>query len=304
MAVLRANDSVNSALNKMTANAREDLSKLSSVLGTGRQELSGLQNTLSGYQAALGQTQNTLSAAVNLTNTLSTGLERLAGDVKSFSESEAFRQFSDVLENNPDGMADYLSSPVELQTEKVYEISTYGSAMAPYYIMLALFVGSLLTATMVKVQLRPARAAMLGVNATQRYFGRFILFFLIGQIQALVTGLGCLYYIGMQCVSPGRFLLACCVCSLNFCVMNYSLVYALDNIGMALSVIIMVLQVAGSGGTYPIDVVPQLFQTLYPIMPFLLEVHGHPAWHVRAVYGTWPAAVLPGAPPERGHRAQ
>ena len=268
MAVLRANDSVNSALNKMTANAREDLSKLSSVLGTGRQELSGLQNTLSGYQAALGQTQNTLSAAVNLTNTLSTGLERLAGDVKSFSESEAFRQFSDVLENNPDGMADYLSSPVELQTEKVYEISTYGSAMAPYYIMLALFVGSLLTATMVKVQLRPARAAMLGVNATQRYFGRFILFFLIGQIQALVTGLGCLYYIGMQCVSPGRFLLACCVCSLNFCVMNYSLVYALDNIGMALSVIIMVLQVAGSGGTYPIDVVPQLFQTLYPIMPF------------------------------------
>lgn len=109
---------------------------------------------------------------------------------------------------------------------------------------------------------------MLGVNATQRYFGRFILFFLIGQIQALVTGLGCLYYIGMQCVSPGRFLLACCVCSLNFCVMNYSLVYALDNIGMALSVIIMVLQVAGSGGTYPIDVVPQLFQTLYPIMPF------------------------------------
>ena len=268
MAVLRANDSVNSALNKMTANAREDLSKLSSVLGTGRQELSGLQNTLSGYQAALGQTQNTLSAAVNLTNTLSTGLERLAGDVKSFSESEAFRQFSDVLENNPDGMADYLSSPVELKTEKVYEISTYGSAMAPYYIMLALFVGSLLTATMVKVQLRPARAAMLGVNATQRYFGRFILFFLIGQIQALVTGLGCLYYIGMQCVSPGRFLLACCVCSLNFCVMNYSLVYALDNIGMALSVIIMVLQVAGSGGTYPIDVVPQLFQTLYPIMPF------------------------------------
>ena len=268
MAVLRANDSVNSALNKMTANAREDLSKLSSVLGTGRQELSGLQNTLSGYQAALGQTQNTLSAAVNLTNTLSTGLERLAGDVKSFSESEAFRQFSDVLENNPDGMADYLSSPVELQTEKVYEISTYGSAMAPYYIMLALVVGSLLTATMVKVQLRPARAAMLGVNATQRYFGRFILFFLIGQIQALVTGLGCLYYIGMQCVSPGRFLLACCVCSLNFCVMNYSLVYALDNIGMALSVIIMVLQVAGSGGTYPIDVVPQLFQTLYPIMPF------------------------------------
>ena len=63
-------------------------------------------------------------------------------------------------------------------------------------------------------------------------------------------------------------MLGCCVCALNFAAMNYALVYSLDNVGLAASVIIMVLQVAGSGGSYPIDVLPQLFRRLYPFMPF------------------------------------
>ena len=133
-------------------------------------------------------------------------------------------------------------------------------------IMLALFVGSLLTATMIHVNAPMPELSRL--RPWQRFFGRYQLFFLVGMVQALVTGLGCVYYIGMQCLHPGLFLLACCVCSLNFTMMNYALVYALDNIGMALSVIIMVIQVAGSGGVYPIDVLPGIFQTLYKFMPF------------------------------------
>ena len=172
----------------------------------------------------------------------------------------------EVLEDNPDGLADYLTSPVDMRTEIVYEISDYGSAMSPYYIMLALFVGSLLAATMIKV---PVNYPELGrTRGIQRYFGRFTLFLGIGILQALVTSLGCLYYVGIQCVAPGRFILACMICSLNFVFMNYSLVYALDNIGMALSVIIMVIQVAGSGGSYPYHVLPQFFQDLYNFMPF------------------------------------
>ena len=133
-------------------------------------------------------------------------------------------------------------------------------------IMLALFVGSLLTATMLHVN--APMPVLFRLRPWQRFFGRYQLFFLIGMIQALVTGLGCIYYIGIQCPYPGLFLLACCVCSLNFTMMNYALVYALDNIGMAASVIIMVIQVAGSGGVYPIDVLPGIFQTLYKFMPF------------------------------------
>jgi putative membrane protein len=49
---------------------------------------------------------------------------------------------------------------------------------------------------------------------------------------------------------------------------NYALVFALDNIGLGLGVIILVIQVAGSGGTYPVEVLPPIFRFLYPAMPF------------------------------------
>ena len=86
--------------------------------------------------------------------------------------------------------------------------------------------------------------------------------------QAIITALGCMFYVGMQSVNPLLLILACCICSLNFMAMNYALVYALDNIGMAIAVIIMVIQVAGSGGSYPVHVLPEFFQKLYNFMPF------------------------------------
>ena len=67
--------------------------------------------------------------------------------------------------------------------------------------------------------------------------------------------------------------------------MNYALVYALDNVGMALSVVIMVIQVAGSGGSYPVHVLPQLFQTLYPFMPFKFGMNAMRE-AVSGMYGT------------------
>lgn len=207
-----------------------------------------------------------IDAAISLSNTVYEYLSNFADDVRRFVDSDGFKRLMEVLEDNPDGLADYLTSPVDMRTEIVYEISDYGSAMSPYYIMLALFVGSLLAATMIKV---PVNYPELGrTRGIQRYFGRFTLFLGIGILQALVTSLGCLYYVGIQCVAPGRFILACMICSLNFVFMNYSLVYALDNIGMAISVIIMVIQVAGSGGSYPYHVLPQFFQDLYNFMPF------------------------------------
>ena len=100
------------------------------------------------------------------------------------------------------------------------------------------------------------------------YFGRFGLYLLIGFAQALIVSLGDLLYIGIQCVAPVRFVLAACVNGLVFMMINYALVFALDNIGLGAGVIVLVLQVAGSGGTYPVEVLPPIFRTLYPLMPF------------------------------------
>lgn len=265
-AALRISGSVNQRLEELNRDVTEKLQTLQSVFDSVSGSLSALGDKLTRYQEAIQSTGTTLSGAIQLSSTLRGDLGQLAQDMDRIVTSDGFRRFVEVLENDPEGLADYLSDPVSMETVPVYEITSYGSSMAPYYIMLALFVGSLLTATMLHVN-----APMPGLSRLrpwQRFFGRYQLFFLIGMIQALVTGLGCIYYIGIQCPYPGLFLLACCVCSLNFTMMNYALVYALDNIGMAASVIIMVIQVAGSGGVYPIDVLPGIFQTLYKFMPF------------------------------------
>lgn len=265
-AALRISGSVNQRLEELNRDVTEKLQTLQSVFDSVSGNLSALGDKLTRYQEAIQSTATTLSGAIQLSSTLRGDLGQLAQDMDRIVTSDGFRRFVEVLENDPEGLADYLSDPVAMETVPVYEITSYGSSMAPYYIMLALFVGSLLTATMLHVN--APMPELFRLRPWQRFFGRYQLFFLIGMIQALVTGLGCIYYIGIQCPYPGLFLLACCVCSLNFTMMNYALVYALDNIGMAASVIIMVIQVAGSGGVYPIDVLPGIFQTLYKFMPF------------------------------------
>ena len=229
--------------------------------------LGEVSGTLDSYADAMTTVQPTLDAGITLANTVETYPADIEDDVRRVTESEAFKRFTELMESSDaESMADYLSSPVQLNTEIIYEIKDYGAAMSPYYVMLALFVGSLLTAVMLKVPVTQPEFA--GCRAAERYFGRFLTFFLMAMAQALVTAFGCLYFVGMETAEPALFVLACCLCSLNFASMNYALVYALDNVGMALSVVIMVIQVAGSGGSYPVHVLPQLFQTLYPFMPF------------------------------------
>ncbi len=266
MAALKTNQAVNDYLHTTGAEAQGKLRALQQLLAAASASLNSVDSSLYAYADAVATTQPTLDAAIALTTTVNGYLADMEDDLRRITDSGAFQRFCELMESDSGHMADYLSSPVQLNTEIIYEIKDYGSAMAPYYVMLALFVGSLLTAVMIKVPVTQKEFA--GCPAIQRYFGRFTVFFLMAMAQALVTAFGCLHFVGMTVAEPALFVVGCCVCSLNFAAMNYALVYALDNVGMAASVIIMVLQVAGSGGSYPVHVLPELFQRLYPVMPF------------------------------------
>ena len=267
MAAVKANGAVNDYIQTSGTKIQTSLRAVEQLLSVAGKSLGGVSGTLDSYADAMTSVQPTLDAALALTETVAGYLADIEDDVRRVTESQAFHRFTELMESSDaDSMADYLSSPVQMNTEIIYEIKDYGAAMSPYYVMLALFVGSLLTAVMVKVPVTQPEFA--SCRAVERYFGRFATFFLMAMGQALVTSFGCLYFVGMETAEPALFVLACCLCSLNFACMNYSLVYALDNVGMAISVVIMVIQVAGSGGSYPVHVLPQLFQTLYPFMPF------------------------------------
>ena len=268
LSALLLNGSIAPALTEAFTAAENALSGMQQQMAAVESGLSGAQNILSQYGTALTEASDSLSAAREVCGEVLAYTGQMSRDVHKLVDSNMFQKMVELLATNPEGLADYIASPLELHTVEVYEIHSYGSAMAPYYIMLALFVETLFCATLIHAKIDPPIPGVFNLRPWQAFWGRYFTFFAVGQAQALLTGVGCLFYVGIQCLAPWKFLLGCCVLSLNFSMMNFALVYALDNIGMALSVIILVLQVAGSGGSYPVDVLPPLFQKLYVAMPF------------------------------------
>ena len=120
---------------------------------------------------------------------------------------------------------------------------------------------------------RKEREELDNPNTTQQYFGRYLLFFIMGQLQGLIIGLGDIFFLKIQCDNPALFIVTCMLSSLVYTILIYSLTVTFSVVGKALAVIILVLQVAGSGGTFPKDVLPGPFKAIAPFLPFKYGVN-------------------------------
>lgn len=198
-------------------------------------------------------------------------LESVADFLKELAASDYLKDLTNSVAENSETIPEFFASPIRLRTYVMYPIETYGSAMAPFYTVLSLWVGALFSAALLKARVR--RSDLEGqlhgeLNIIEEFCGRYVLFLFVSSVQAAVSALGNLYFIGMYCVHPVLFVAACLVTGLCFSLINFALLFSLEKIGLGASVIIMVIQVAGSGGSYPVDVVPKIFQLAYPFMPF------------------------------------
>lgn len=253
-------------------------SSVSSQLAAGLGQISQIMDSVINiYSKADGNIDSFASsistAGVNLKDTkemlgsLKTDLSSTIEKLNNIKNSGSYDMLLKVLGFDADSFGSFVASPVEIETEAIYPIATYGSAMAPFYTVLAIWVGGLILVAIIHVGVKPQKEHP-DVKPYQAYFGRYITFFLIGQAQALLVTLGDLYYIGIQCVSPFKFWLAASVTSFVFTIFMYSLTVAMGNVGEALAVVIMVIQVAGAGGTFPIEVLPKVYQKIYEFLPF------------------------------------
>ena len=256
-------DTMRSAINAAQSATQQMQQSLTAFGG----DLTGLSGLLNSYSTALGALENGLSGSRAALQTTHDTLRMVTAVLDRLADSESLNAVTDVLAGDSETLAAYLASPVQMRTEVLYPVREYGSAMAPFYTVLAQWVGALLAVVLIKAQLKPD-SALGKPKLHERFFGRYGLLLFVGMAQGLIVSLGDLIYIGIQCPHPVLFVLAACVNGMVFTLINYALVFALDNIGLALGVIILVVQVAGAGGTYPVEVVPRVFQALYPFMPF------------------------------------
>lgn len=225
-----------------------------------------IDRALEAYQTTLDSGADDITATKDYIVSLQTDLRKLSKSLKALSGDEQYNEMMNLLKNDPTLMAEFVASPVSLKTEKVYPIATYGSAMAPFYTVLAIWVGALILVALIHVKVAPIEN--LKVRPWQAFFGRYITFFLIGQAQTAITVLGDLFYVDIQCPHPFLFWLSAAASSFVFTLLIYSLTVAMGNVGEAIAVIIMVIQVAGAGGTFPIEVLPEVYQMIYKYLPF------------------------------------
>lgn len=160
----------------------------------------------------------------------------------------------------------FLKNPVDLVEETLFPMHNYGTAMTPFYSVLALWVGMTLLVSMLSVH------AHENYRPIEVYFGKYLLFGTIGFIQALIIALGDLYLLKIYCVNPGLFIAGMLFTSVTFAFIVYSLVSVFGNVGKVVSIILLVLQVAGSGGTFPIQLTPKFFQIINPFLPFTYAI--------------------------------
>ncbi|MBR1874524.1 MAG: YhgE/Pip family protein, partial [Eubacterium sp.] len=138
--------------------------------------------------------------------------------------------------------------------------------VSPFYTVLALWVGALILAAIIKVH--PSTKHAPGAKDRDLYFGRLILFIILGQIQAMIIAWGDLVLLKIDCREVLLFVLTTSFISLTLTMLIYSLVYTFGDIGKAIAVVLVVLQIAGSSGTYPIELLPEFFQKVYIFLPF------------------------------------
>ncbi len=193
-------------------------------------------------------------------------LRDIIADMDDLDGNERYALVMKLLQTDPEVISEFISEPIELVQEPLYSIDTNGSATAPFYIVLSIWVGALILVAIMKTEVKHCEIP--GIQPHQMFFGRYITFFLIGQLQTIITVLGALFYVKIQCLHPFLFWLAMAFTSMTYTFFLYSLTYAFGAVGEAVAVVLMVLQVAGSGGTFPVQVLPVFYQVLYRFMPF------------------------------------
>ncbi len=258
--VQKAVDAMKGVISTSIDSIGESLTQVSEQLGSLSAMLGSIEQTVDGMNVGLDQMGSVMDG-------MSDKIVQLAGKLSDLTGDDKYRLLAQALAQDPETYGEFLSSPVQVETHQVYATENYGSAVSPFYTTLALWVGGLLLTALIKVH--PDSSELInGAKPHELFFGRYLLFFVLGQVQAVITVLGDVYLLKIQCLDKGLFMLAACFTSFVFTLLIYALTVSFGDIGKALAVVMVVIQIAGSSGTYPIELLPVFFQKVYIYFPF------------------------------------
>ena len=253
-------------MNSLLENLSEQATSLENILNSVISVLDSSEGILESSSQTVNAFDDSLSDLKTVTKDLRKKLKTLRKDTKNLASDDKLDFIVKFVSGDDNAISDYFADPVTIEKTTVYTIDKYGSGVAPFYTTLSIWVGMTILVSLLKVA--PSKKEFLEMKPTKQFFGKYQLFFIVSQIQTLIVVLGDIFLLKIQLVDPLLFYLAAAAGSFVFSLLVYSLTVSFGDIGKAFAVIVMVIQIAGSGGTYPIEALPTFFQVVYKFFPF------------------------------------
>lgn len=262
---------------------RNDLPQLEQRLTNATASVNkNLPTLLNGYDQAVGLLNKNQPQAKKALSDLADFSQNKLPDVekdlkkankifKKLDKDDAVDKLIDTLKNDLKKQAGIIANPINKKTVDVFPVKDYGSGMTPFYTALSVWVGELLMVSLLTVDNK--HKSLESVLTTRQVFlGKAGFFIMLGMLQALIVSVGDLLILKAGVESPVLFVLITIFCSIIFNSIVYTCVSLLGNPGKAIAIVLLVLQIAGGGGTFPIQTTPQFFQNISPYLPFTYAI--------------------------------
>ena len=266
------------------AGGASDLADGSVQLAEGSGKVAGGASDLADGSVQLAEGSLSLAAGAELLgNAAAQALFTAAGSLGATAD-----QLSAITGINETILGDYFFSPVKLDRNEVFSVPDYGSNVAPFYIVLSMWVGALITCVMME----PKSSIGTKYSPFEMYSGKLLIYVVMSILQACVTLIGA-YLLGVHVDNYPLFIFSAILVSVVFMVLIYSVISAIGTVGKGAIVVLLVLQISATGGIYPIEIMHKFFQVLYPYMPMTYAIKLIREAQLGVVWSNyWPALII------------
>lgn len=254
---------------------RKQISSAKETLKNGRSILVDIKKTIPEVERILNSTEANLSDGKDMLEYMegqypyvNEKINELADKIRNIQGETDINEIIQLLQNDPEAEKGFFAEPVKLNKNELFPIPNYGSGMTPFYTVLAIWVGALLLISLLATDVHDINS----YTARERYYGKLFTFFSIGILQTLIVTSGDILLLDAYVAEPGWFILFGIIISLVFMSIVYTVVTVFGDVGKAMAIIMLVLQIAGAGGTYPVVLLPSFFQKINPFLPFTYAI--------------------------------
>lgn len=252
-------------LSQQVATLAGNTTAFSSAIEVQRAQLAQAQELLSSVSTQLAATATAVGAMTTSLTDLTTGLAEIQTDVAALGSGALWADLQSLTSLDAEQIAEFMASPVQVSEQVVFPVDSYGSAMAALFTNLSLWIGAFVL--MVILKLEVDAEGVPGLSARQGYLGRWLLLATISVLQGVLVTAGNLV-LGVQTVNAPVFMLTGVIIAVSYLSIIYALSVSFTYVGKGLCIILVIMQIPGTSGLYPIEMMPSFFRRLYPFFPF------------------------------------